>query len=201
MKEVLSFNIYGQYLKRTDHKTVVNKARNVLKCKFCFKDDLWEDVDKFALFKNKTDAYNMHLGKSSNVDCIIPWEVLRGKYFRLTIYGGDLITTNEVTIPLAKSGYTEDVTPTKPHSKDIFVEIIESLDEKFDDIVFEDNSLKLYGNGELKNCISLPFVDEAHVTEVITELMQDYVLKTELMEILNGYVKDIRFEDGKLIFD
>lgn len=195
--EVLTFSVFGQYLKRTDHKTIANKSRNILKCKFSFKDSIWEDVDKFVLFKNRTDTYNMHLGRGGNVDCIVPWEVLVGKYFRLTVYGGDLITTNEITIPLVKSGYTNDVTPTRPHSKDVFEEILEELESKFDDVTYEDKTIKLYSDGELKNCISLPFVDEARVNELI----QDYVLKRELIEILSDYVKDISFEDGKLIIE
>ena len=203
-KEILSFSVYGQYCKRTDHKTVVNKSKNILKCKFLFKTDVWDNVEKFVLFKNKTDNYQIHLGRGCNVDCIVPWEVLKGKYFRLTVYGGDetdLVTTNEVTIPLVKSGYTTDITPTVPPSKDVFIEIFEELDTKYDDLQYEDYCIKCYSNGVLKNVIDLPFVDDARVIELVEGLMQDYINRRELMEILSGYVKDIRFEDGKLIFE
>ena len=53
MRETLSFSIYGQYLKRVDVKTIANKSKNILECKFNFKTDIWNEVDKFALFKNR----------------------------------------------------------------------------------------------------------------------------------------------------
>ena len=190
-KEILSFSIYGQYLKRKDYKTIANKARNVLLCKFEFKDTLWNGEEKFALFKNRTDTYNIPLGNNNVVDCIVPWEVLTGKYFRLTVYGGDLITTNEITIPLVKSGYTTDITPTREPSKDVFVEIIEELKEKIDDIVFEENALKLFSNGELRNIVYLPYVDEEYVQSAV----KDFVTLNDIKKFeFNEETGEITFE-------
>lgn len=201
MRETLSFSIYGQYLKRVDVKTIANKSKNILECKFNFKTDIWNEVDKFALFKNRTDTYSMHLGTGNVVDCIVPWEVLKGKYFKVTVYGGDLITTNEVTIPLVKSGYTDDITPTREPTKDVFIEIFESLDNKIDEIKWEDDSIKCYSNGKLKDVINLPFVTE----DELQELIQNIVTKTEMEAFLSekGYIKnfDFNFATGEITFE
>lgn len=195
--EILTFNIYGQYLKRRDHHTVVNKSHNILKCKFTFKHNMWDGVEKFALFSNSTDTYNIPLGNNNSGDCIVPWEVLQGKWFKITVYGGDLITTNEVTIPLIRSGYTTDITPTREASRDAFIAAIEQITGKIDSIEYDNNTLLLYSNGELLNSVSLPFLDEEHVLQYLEE----YVSKTNLDEVLDGYVKleDVSFVDGVII--
>lgn len=196
--EILIFNIYGQYLKRKDHHTVVNKSHNILKCKFAFKNDsIWDGVEKFALFSNSTDTYNIPLGSNAVGDCIVPWEVLQGKWFKLTIYGGDLITTNEVTIPLIRSGYTNNITPTSEASRDAFIVALEQINSKIDSIECENNDLLLYSNGELLNTISLPFAD----IEQITELLSGYTTKQEIEHVLEDYVRldNVDFIDGVLI--
>lgn len=195
--EILIFNIYGQYLKRKDHHTVVNKSHNILKCKFTFKDAIWDNVEKFALFSNSTDTYNIPLGSNASGDCIVPWEVLQGKWFKLTIYGGDLITTNEVTIPLIRSGYTNDITPTSEASRDAFIIALEQINSKIDSIECENNDLLLYSNGELLNTISLPFAN----IEEIKALLENYPSMEEIEEVLDGYVKldNVAFIDGVLI--
>ena len=195
--EILIFNIYGQYLKRRDHHTIVNKSHNILKCKFTFKHNLWDGVEKFALFSNSTDTYNIPLGNKNSGDCIVPWEVLQGKWFKITLYGGDLITTNEVTIPLIRSGYTTDITPTSEASRDAFIVALEQINSKIDYIEYDNNQLLLYSNGELLNSISLPFLDE----EQILEYLEGYLSRDDLDEVLEGYVKleDVSFVDGVII--
>lgn len=195
--EILIFNIYGQYLKRKDHHTVVNKSHNILKCKFTFKEKIWEGVEKFALFTNSTDTYNIPLGHNNSGDCIVPWEVLQGKWFKITVYGGDLITTNEVTIPLIRSGYTTDITPTDEASRDVFVTAVEQISSKIDTIEYEDRTLLLYSGGDLLNTISLPFADE----ERIKQLTDAFVPQAELDVVLEDYVKleNVQFVDGVLI--
>lgn len=184
---MIEFTIYGQYLKRTDIKMIANKAKNVLRCKFEFKGKIWEDVDKYAIFKNRTDSYCMSLGNTDKGTCILPWEAITGKYFKVTVFGGDLATTNELTIPLVESGHTTNLTPTIP-SHDVFAEIFESLSTKIDDLEFEDDKIKCYSGGELRDVISLPYVD---IDDVKTYLQNE------------RYVKKLRFnyETGELIFE
>ena len=119
----IQFTTENQLLKRTDDEIIFDKSKNIIKAKFTVNGDVWDNVDKFAIF---TDAFNskttLHLGKESVCSCVVPASCFKTSFFKVTLYGGDLITTNAVTIPLREGGYR------KHHhhhgcdgSKDIFV--------------------------------------------------------------------------------
>lgn len=97
----------NQRLKRTDKEPIVEYSKNIIKAKFTIEGDIWKDVDKFAIF---TDAFDnkttMHLGSESNCNCIVPSSCLKTSFFKITVYGGDLILTNAITIPLVESEYS-----------------------------------------------------------------------------------------------
>lgn len=201
------FTANNQILKRTDTTTIISKAKNIIKTSFSFNGDIWDNINKFAIF---TDSWGhkttIHLGKSIICSCIIPASCLDGSHFKVCVYGGDLVTTNDVTIPLSSTGYSkhhhhhEDCKPYV--GKDIFVDIFDRLDTKIEDIIFQDNCLQLYANGELIDSVCLNgLVDDAH----LNELIQEYVTKTELESFLQerGYIKnlDFNFETGELIFE
>lgn len=97
----------NQRLKRTDKESIVGYSKNIIKAKFTIEGDIWKDVDKFAIF---TDAFDnkttMHLGSESNCNCVVPSSCLKTSFFKITVYGGDLILTNAITIPLVESEYS-----------------------------------------------------------------------------------------------
>lgn len=138
----------NQRLKRTDKEPIVGYSKNIIKAKFTIEGDIWKDVDKFAIF---TDAFDnkttMHLGSESNCNCIVPSSCLKTSFFKITVYGGDLILTNAITIPLVESEYSR-----KHHSdyddcsKDIFVEIFQHINSKVDNILFDDGCLHIFSN-------------------------------------------------------
>lgn len=70
---------------------------------------------------------------------------MTGNYMKISIYGGDLITTTELKIILLPSGYTIDISPIDPSAKDVFVEAFETIQSKIDQVEFEDGYLKCYG--------------------------------------------------------
>ncbi|MBR0272352.1 MAG: hypothetical protein IJQ68_10275 [Methanobrevibacter sp.] len=202
------FTVNNQQLKRTDTIVIVQNAKNIIKTFFSFNGEIWENINKFAIF---TDSWGnkitTHLGKSCKCSCIVPASCLNGTYFKVTVYGGDLVTTNDVTIPLMKSGYSKHHHQHECHHehKDIFVDIFDKLDKKIDDILVIDNSIQCYSDGELIDSVSLnglnSFVDETR----FNELIQDYVSKIELKTFLEseGYIKnlDFDFENGELTFE
>ena len=194
----------NQLLKRIDEEIIVNKSRNIIKAKFTITGDVWDDVDKFAIF---TDAFDnkktVHLGRHSICECVVPASCLETNYFKITVYGGNLIVTNAITIPLRYSGYSRkhhdcDVDSGKA---DIFVEIFNRLRFKIDNIVFADNCLHLFSDGVLKESISLPFVDEVQTRNMINERIQE-LLSDELNEYLKqeGYINKVMLVGDELIF-
>ena len=198
-----TFETTNQMFKRTDSETIVNKSKNIVRASFTFEGEIWDDEEKFVIF---TDAWGdkttTHLGKSNVSSCILPSSILEGEYFSITVYGGDLITTNEITIVLSDSGYTKYHHDCDDKGKDIFIEIFERLDKAIDNIIVVEKCLHCFSNGELVDTICLNnFVDETQ----FNELIQNIVTKNEIQQFLSdeGYIKNLAFdfETGELIFE
>ena len=179
----LTFDINNQILQRTDKQIIVNKSRNYIHCTFTFKTEEWNNIEKFAIFKNnRGKAYTCFLGKSIECTCTIPSPAMTGNYMKISIYGGDLITTTELKIILLPSGYTIDISPIDPSAKDVFVEAFETIQSKIDQVEFEDGYLKCYGGGVLLD--ETPII--TNLEETIRELIPSFRL-TEDGDLIVNY--------------
>ena len=174
----LTFEIENQLLKRTDKLTIVRNSRNIIKSSFTFDTEIWEDINKFVIFTDSWGEQSVtHLGKVNKCSCIIPSSCLKGTHFKVSVYGGDLITTNDVTIILQDSSYKHHHHRPQSghcehsHDKDIFVDIFDRLDTKIDGVLFADGCLQLYSNDELVDSVCFNYtVDDAQLIERITEI-------------------------------
>ena len=189
----LKFKITNQLLKRKDKEEIVQKCRNLIIASFTFSDE-WNDQDKFVIFKDSHDrTTTMRLGKTLVETCVVPSGVLKGRYFTVSVYAGDLITTNAVTIYLLNSTYENQRSCHNPrhrhYEKDIFVEIFESLESKVDDIVFSDDSLQFWGNDELIQSISLPYANETSINSWMAETNAQ-------LETINDSIEEIEGQLG-----
>ena len=125
----LEFNVNNQIIKRIDSEKVISKSRNIYTAIFNFIDtteNLFIDENIFVIFQDSWGKRKtIFLGKyNSALSCNVPNDVLKGTYFKISIYAGDLVTTNIVTIPLIESNYsTCDTIQEEDYYKDIFVEI------------------------------------------------------------------------------
>lgn len=173
----LNFEINNQMLLRKDENILVNKSKNYVFCNFRFKTEEWTNKEKFAIFKDSWGkSYVSYLGTNCNCRCVVPAEALKGTNFKVSVYGGDLITSSELTILLVPSGYTTRISPTaEPMSRDVFVEIFDQLQNKIDDIVYEDGYLRCYSAGEIVTELML-LVD---IEEQIRELIPSFRLDNE----------------------
>ena len=176
---VLEFEVKNQTLTRVNSQDVVNKSKNIYKCRFKFEDESeWLTLNKFAIF---TDGWGnsstQHLGKEGNIlTCLIPDKVLQGSYFKISIYAGDLITTNSVSIALIQSGYNHHRRHScYEDSKDIWVTIFDRLDNTIDSIVYDNNTLHLFNRDELVESIYLPFVHEDEVSNLVNTLVDEHI--------------------------
>lgn len=201
------FDLENQLLRRTDTETILNKSKHIVKAKFTINGEVWDNKERFVVFKDSWDEETIiYLGTDTEPTCVVPSSVLDGSFFKVSVYGGDLITTNEVTIPLMDSGYDKRHSIhhncNKP-TKDVFVAIFERLHAKIDNIICADNCLHLFSEGRLIESVSLPGVDEAQVIAIVTRQMQEYMKTDELEAFLNehGYINQVYMDGDEIIFE
>lgn len=105
----IEFKVEEQTLTRVDSQQIINEEDTDYKCQFTFDEESeWLTQNKFAIF---TDGWGnnsiQHLGRDKPiVTCTIPKKMLQGTYFKISIQGGHLTTTNTVSIALVQTGYT-----------------------------------------------------------------------------------------------
>lgn len=196
---ILKFEIHNQTLIRVDSKDIINKNKNVYKCVFIFdENEEWINLNKFVLF---TDGWGntktQHLGNNGTIlSCLVPDSMLRGSYFKISVYAGDLVTTNNVSISLIQSGYKRPHHHYNHHNhlhdyncndnsiggKDIFVEIFDRLDNTIDSIIYDKNTLHLFCREEIIESIYLPFISEDDMEQLVDNLTKDFILKIPLVD-------------------
>lgn len=171
----LNFEINNQILSRKDDNILVNKSKNYVFCNFKFKTAEWTNLEKFAIFKDSWGkAYVSYLGTSCDCRCVVPIEALKGTNFKVSVYGGDLITACELTILLVPSGYTTLISPTaESMSRDVFVDIFERLENKIDEIVYEEGYLRCYASGKIVSELMLVVDVEDQIKELLPSFRVD----------------------------
>lgn len=148
--KTLNFEVNNQIITRLDDNILVNKSKNYVNCIFEFKTQEWQEIAKFALFKDDWgNTYRTHLPAGCTCECEIPHDALKGTNFRISLYGGDLVTTNELRVLLIPSGYTTRISDASVEEKDIFVQIFEELQTKIDKVIYEDSCIRCYSGDEL----------------------------------------------------
>lgn len=152
MSIVLSFRVKKQKLKRLDRQQLVNKSSKVLKCLFEFKGMEWEDNYKFAVFTNdQGESSTVKLSDGLKSECLIPDVATEGKYFTVSVYGGDsnLITTNGIQVLLVPSPYPrhrDHGNSCCSSDRDIYIDIFDRLSNCITNIEFEDGVLKCFNS-------------------------------------------------------
>jgi len=165
--KTLNFEVNNQIITRLDDNILVNKSRHYVKCCFEFKTTDWQGIEKFALFKDSWgNTYRVYLEAGCTCECEIPHDALKGTNFRISLYGGDLITTNELRVLLIPSGYTTRLSNASVEDKDIFIQIFEELQTKIDKVIYEDNCIRCYAGDELLCEVPLIVDEELNSTSI-----------------------------------
>ena len=92
---------------------IASDSKNYLKARFTFQTSEWtRGVLRYALFSYNGETYKKFLGiepgcKSN--ECYVAPEVIKDGAFNVSVFCDDLITSTVVTIPVEKSGYTENI--------------------------------------------------------------------------------------------
>ena len=107
----LKFAVNGQHIVRTDFAHVVAGSRNYLECAFRFSAE-WNRLVKTAVFEKDGVAY--HVVLQEDVISASSMPVLSEGVWRVSVFGGNLITADSAVLPVFASGYTEENAPIPP---------------------------------------------------------------------------------------
>ncbi len=138
------FNIVGQKISRLDSNFVVGDSKNYLTAVFAFSGE-WDNLSKTAVFKN--DDYTLNMTIKNNA-CKVPHELLSSGSFFVSVFGGDLITTNTATVRVTPSGISEGGEPVDP-TPSVYAQIYkiaEDASNKVDDLEDRANSGEFKGD-------------------------------------------------------
>lgn len=137
-------------IRRTDYNPIISSSSNYI-CNFTFEGEQWEDIEKYAIFKtNKNKSYTAALGTEMQSSSPIPQAALKGCIMRVSVYGGELITTNEVSILIVPTGYTPDPSDQDSDFKDAFAEAYKKIENKFDNAILDENNIISFYAGDKK---------------------------------------------------
>ena len=119
----LQFLIHKQYIRRNDTNKVVSDSKNYLEAYFMFSPD-WDYVNKTAVFSDGENCYEVLI---INNECKVPHEVIKSPEFTVSVFGGNLITTNKATVNVIESGLGPN--PPEPPTEDIYSQILDLTHE------------------------------------------------------------------------
>ena len=119
----LEFLIKQQHIVRLDRQKVVAGSKNYLRAHFTFSDE-WVGI-KTAIFKNKEMVLTQIIDDTDT--CVVPWEVLVKGNLYVSVFSGNLITSDRAVVEIADSGYEEGKTPQEP-SPSLYEQILEKID-------------------------------------------------------------------------
>lgn len=173
-KEIIKLN--KQYITNTDKYN---------KCKFYFDKETWQDKQIFVTFINKDGyAQNVILGKWDEVlSCAIPDGITNKEYFKVFAYGRDYFKTNTLKVDMKKRNCA--IENRRKNATDY---LLEKLNTKIDNIVFEDNQLKCYSDGRLVDTIYIKNIDEVVVKDIINNHFDEFQQRLEAK--LEGYLSE-----------
>ena len=179
---LFEFKIYDKEIIKINRQYITNvDAYN--KCKFYFDEYTWKDKDLFVTFLNKDGyAQTVILGKwAETLSCNVPPHMMDEQYFKIFAYAKDLFKTNTIKVDTRKGNCQ-----VKQKRKKATDYLLEQLDTKIDNIIFEENQLKCYSNGKLIDTIYIDNVDEVIVRDIVDNHLEE--VKAQLEERLEDYL-------------
>ena len=160
---ILEFSVDDDILRRNNTTTVLDQSTDYYKCKFYPKREIWQGENMSATFMNDL-GYIETVGLGECTDllaCLIPERIASGGYFNFYISSDEHKKTNTVSVALTNHY-------TKAEEKcNVVSEIFAHIDEKIDDLVYENYQIKCYSNGILKDVIYLGNIDEDIIHDLV----------------------------------
>lgn len=157
----ITFKVNGQHIVRTDTNRVVSDSRNYLRASFEFSEE-WTGI-KTAIFKSGDIVRNAILEDN---ECLVPWEVIKPGFMKVSVFCGDLITADSSTVPITESGYAECGAPQDP-SQTVYEQLIEMIQNIDAEVITEEQIAKALDNYLSEH--PLETLTEEDVQRIVTE--------------------------------
>lgn len=164
-----------------ENKTIRQKKtkdQEDLFCSFIFCTPEWKHLEKYVIFWNKQGKSSIrYIGDGIKGQCPIPKSVLDDLYFHIQVYANDELFTHKIKIFSYEQKRPEHFYKHN-NKKRMLNKFFESMENKIDNIVYEDNKLLIYSNNKLSKTIDI--VDEQLLEKVLTNTAPDYIVDTAL---------------------
>lgn len=183
---ILKFNVSNEILKKRETPTVVDQNTNYYKCRFFMDEQIWHGSLISATFMNDLGyTESVQLGEYSKLlSCLVPSRLIQGGYFSLYISDDNNRKTNTISVTL--TNHYEKAQP----KCNIISEIFEHIDTKIDDLVYENQQIKCYSNGNLVDVIYIGNADEEAVRNWVNDEID--ILRSTLANIaFSGSYNDL----------
>lgn len=128
----LKFEIFKQFINRVDELDPVADSQNYLAAHFDFLTEEWQDKVPTAIFTKDGKSYYQLLDVDG--DCMIPTEAVKKGDVYVSVFAGDLITTNESRVHIRESGYVSDGENTEEPTPNIYNQLTTQFGELRDEV-------------------------------------------------------------------
>ncbi len=177
---LFDFKIYDKEIIKIKKQYITNTDKYD-KCRFYFDKKTWGDKELFVTFLNKSGySQTVILGKWDDVlSCNVPSYMMEDNYFKIFAYAKDLFKTNTLKVSTRKGNC--QINQKKKKATDY---LLEKLDTKIDNIIFENNQLKCYSDSNLIDTIYIDNVDEVIVKDIVDNHLEE--IQNQLEEKLEN---------------
>ena len=130
---MLKFLVKGQKIELLEREVVAEEQIAFSSICFVFSDN-WKGLDKTVQFTQKDSIYHVHLGRDIIAHCFVPAELQQGlvqiSVFGYAIDGAVRATTVPIDMRIHKSGFSESGSTPVPPTPDLYVQLLQQLEEK-----------------------------------------------------------------------
>lgn len=142
------FLVKQQKIEILEREVIADKQISFVNLKFIFDGD-WKKFHKVVQFTQCDETYNRVLG-TDGTSCLLPSELHAGAV-RMSVFGYDAENTNglrattvPVTLNVRPSGFVGDGAEEVPPTPDLYVQLLQKLDEKAESIQNGADGLSAY---------------------------------------------------------
>ncbi|MBR3208647.1 MAG: hypothetical protein IKF82_00105 [Bacilli bacterium] len=186
---ILEFHVGTNILQKNNPRINVDQNPNYYKCQFEIEETIWNTQPIYATFQTKDNIEKIELQKNNTIyTCLLPFNIASHEHFSLCI-SDDEKETNTILVVL--NNYFK-ITKEKHHECNIATitlndcnkiiedkcnilsRIFHEIDDKIDNIVYEDFELKCYANDVLKNIIHFENIEEEQIQYFVNQFLQEF---------------------------
>lgn len=140
-------------------------------CSFVFTTPEWKHIEKYAVFWNRKGKSTVrYLGTGVQERCELPEIVLNDLHFFVQVYANDDVYTQKLKV------FTQKDVPIKKKKQDKkqLNEFFTQMENKIDNIVYDNGKFLVYANNKLVNSIDV--IDEKLMSRILEGLAPQFII-------------------------